>query len=230
MGVAERLPEPFPPPSPSPTSRPSVRVAPAGERALRRAVDVVGAGVLIVITLPLLLAGMAAVLLCSGPPVFYGHARVGKGGRTFRCWKLRTMELRAEERLRVDASLARRYRENGYKLPADPRATAPGRILRRLYLDELPQLFNVLFGTMSLVGPRPVVADELTEYEDGVETLLSIRPGIFGEWNSLGRRRPAYPERARVELEYVRRRTLARDLRILFRSLPVVLRGFPDDV
>jgi lipopolysaccharide/colanic/teichoic acid biosynthesis glycosyltransferase len=201
-----------------------------GERAARRVFDVVGASVMILLTLPLLLGAIVAVALFSGRPVFYGHPRVGRGGRTFRCWKLRTMELRAAERLRVDHELAVRYRENGYKLPADPRATVPGRILRRLYLDELPQLFNVLWGTMSLVGPRPVVPDELEEYGEGVAELLSQRPGIFGAWNSLGRNRPSYPERARVELEYVRTRTLQRDLRILVRSLPVVLRGFPEDV
>ena len=227
MGVAERLAQPAPPASPAGAP---VRPRTRGEERLTRLVDLSGACALLLLALPLLLLGILAVLLFSGRPVFYGHPRVGRGGREFRCWKLRTMETRAEERLRVDATLARRYRENGYKLPADPRATVPGRVLRRLYLDEIPQLFNVVAGDMSLVGPRPVIQEELAEYGASVSELLSLRPGIFGAWNSMGRNRPGYPERARVELEYVRSRTVLRDLGILARSLPVVLKGFPEDV
>lgn len=243
MGVAEPTPELPPPPARGPAARSPGGVAPGGEASppprrtasrgeawLRRGLDVAVAAVLLAFALPLGVLGALAVLLFSGRPVFYGHARIGRHGRVFRCWKLRTMEVGAEERLRLDPSLRTRYRTNGYKLPSDPRTTLPGRWLRRAYLDELPQLVNVLAGSMSLVGPRPVVAQELEEYGTGIPDLLSVRPGIFGAWNSLGRRRPGYPERARIELEYVRTRTLRRDLAILLRSLPVVIRGFPGDV
>lgn len=205
---------------------PAVRGTGAG-RVLRRIVDVIGAAILLVLASPLLVLGALAVWLDSGRPVLFGHVRLGQGGREFRCWKLRTMVVDAEERLEREPALKKRYIENGYKLPewADPRITRAGRWLRRTYVDELPQLFNVLGGSMSLVGPRPVVRGELEWYGDAAAELLSEKPGIFGEWTSRGANRPDYPERARLELEYVRSRSPLRDLRILARSIPVVLRG-----
>lgn len=193
-----------------------------------RVVEVILALALALVTLPLLALAALAVLISSGRPVFYGHERVGRGGRAFRCWKLRTMRVDAESRLHEDPELRDRYRSNGYKLPTDedPRVTPVGGWLRRSYLDELPQLFNVLGGSMSLVGPRPVVRQELEEFDGEVDLLLSTRPGIFGAWNSRGPRRPPYPDRARLELEYIRTRSLRRDVKILARSLPVVLRGY----
>lgn len=198
---------------------------------LRRAADVAGAVVLLAATLPLLAGAAVAVLLTSGRPIFFGHIRVGRDGLPFRCWKLRTMEVGAEDRLREDVDLHRLYVENGFKVPAerDPRLTPVGRHLRRRYLDELPQLFNVLNGTMSLVGPRPLVRDELAWYGEAAGELLAVRPGIVGEWTSRGPARPDYPERARLELDYVRGRTPGRDLQILSRSAWVVLRGHPEE-
>ncbi|MBX6364986.1 MAG: sugar transferase [Gemmatimonadetes bacterium] len=205
------------------------RAARAGG-GLRRAADIVGAATLLLLASPLLLLGALLVLLGSGRPVFFGHTRVGRGGRRFRCWKLRTMALDAEARLRRDPELRRLHAENGFKLPAalDPRITPVGRWLRRTYIDELPQLVNVLAGSMSLFGPRPVVEEELRHYGEHAAEFLSARPGLFGEWTSRGRRRPPYPERARLELEYVRDPSLGRNLRILLRSIPVVLRGQED--
>jgi lipopolysaccharide/colanic/teichoic acid biosynthesis glycosyltransferase len=193
----------------------------------RRWFDVAAASVLLVVALPLLAISAVAILLDSGGPVFFGHMRVGRGGRLFRCWKLRTMVLDAEERLEHEPELRRRYLGNGYKIPADqdPRITFIGRQLRRSYLDELPQLFNVLNGSMSLVGPRPIIPGEMAEYGDRAAGLLSVRPGVFGAWTVRGRERPNYPERAVIELEYVRRRSFGRDLVILLQSVPVVLRG-----
>ncbi|HEX7049313.1 MAG TPA: sugar transferase [Longimicrobiales bacterium] len=194
---------------------------------LRRVVDVVCALILLLITAPLLAAGALAVLIGSGRPIFFGHTRVGRGGKLFRCWKLRTMTPCAERVLQHAPALRQRYIENGFKLGngEDPRITREGRWLRRSYVDEIPQFFNVLSGTMSLIGPRPVVLEELALYGDGVEELLQWRPGIFGEWTSRGRRRPDYPERARLELEFIRNRSIRRDLMVLLRSIPVVLRG-----
>lgn len=202
--------------------------APARREPLRRAIDVVLSLVLLAAALPVLLAAALAVLLTSGRPVFYAHVRVGRHRRPFRCWKLRTMEVGAESRLRTDPSLGQRYRQNGFKLPPgeDPRVTRVGRFLRRTYIDELPQLFNVLAGSMSLVGPRPVIEEELQEFAPEVSLLLELRPGIFGAWTSRGDHRPPYPERARLELEYARNRTLRGDIAILVRSLPVVVRGY----
>jgi len=185
------------------------------------------ATVLLLLAMPILLVAALAVLAFSGWPVFYGHERVGRGGRPFRCWKLRTMHADAESRLNGDTRLRERYVSNGYKLPEadDPRVTRVGRLIRRTYIDELPQLFNVMAGCMSLVGPRPVIEEELREFEPHARELLTVRPGIFGAWTCLGRTRPPYPERADIEVEYVRNRSLRMDIAILVRSLPVVLRG-----
>jgi lipopolysaccharide/colanic/teichoic acid biosynthesis glycosyltransferase len=194
---------------------------------VRRALDVVLSSTLIVLTAPLLLSGMLVVWIGAGRPLFFGHRRMGRGGSTFRCWKLRTMRVDAEKVLELRPELGRLHRQNGFKLPAsrDPRIVPGGRWLRRTHLDELPQLFNVLVGDMSLVGPRPIVREELEQFGKDARTLLSTRPGIFGEWTSRGRSRPPYPERARMELDWVRRRSLRRDLSILLRSVAVVLRG-----
>jgi exopolysaccharide production protein ExoY len=196
-------------------------------RVVRRIADIVGATVLLVLCAPVLALAALAIWIESGRPVLFGHTRLGLAGRPFRCWKLRTMVADAEARLERDPWLKKLYIQNGYKLPADidPRITRVGRWLRRTYLDEVPQLFNVLGGSMSLVGPRPIVRGELAWYGDAADELLSEKPGIFGAWTSRGRNRPHYPERARLELEYVRNRSLLGDVRILARSIPVVLRG-----
>jgi lipopolysaccharide/colanic/teichoic acid biosynthesis glycosyltransferase len=201
-----------------------------GDYSLRRTLDIVGAALLLVLTAPLLLIGVLAVLFGSGTPVFFGHVRIGRGGQAFRCWKLRTMKRGAELHLVSDPELGERHARNGFKLPVreDPRVTRVGAWLRRTHIDELPQLVNVLQGTMSLVGPRPVIEPELAEYGSFAGELLATRPGVFGAWTCQGRRRPPYPLRAHVELDYVRTRSLRRDLHILWRSLPTVFVGQQD--
>jgi exopolysaccharide production protein ExoY len=197
---------------------------------LRRTADLFGASVLLVLLSPVLLVAAGAVLALDGRPVFFGHTRVGRGGGRFRCWKLRTMRSDAEQHLEREPDLKHRYVHSGFKLPngSDPRVTRLGRFLRRSYIDEIPQLFNVLNGSMSVVGPRPVVPDELAHYGPDTSQLLRERPGIVGAWTSHGRARPAYPERARIELEYLQARSPRTDLRILARTIPVVLRGQED--
>jgi lipopolysaccharide/colanic/teichoic acid biosynthesis glycosyltransferase len=197
---------------------------------LRRAADVVGSVILLVLFAPFLLIAVIAILVRSGRPVFFRQERLGKDGQMFRCWKLRTMNVGAEHELEREPLLKLQYVANGFKLPngKDPRITREGRWLRRTYLDEVPQLFNVLDGSMSLIGPRPIVPDELVHYGGEGDELLRTKPGIVGAWTSHGRRRPDYPERARVELEYVRNRSTRRDLAIMLRSIPVVLRGQDD--
>ena len=206
-------------------ARPTVIVRPKPERA-RRAVDVLVAGSLLLLLSPILLLGVVAVAL-SGRPIFFGHVRVGRGGQRFRCWKLRTMHVNAERQLDTNPELLELYLHNGFKIPSsnDPRITRVGQLLRRTYIDEVPQLFNVLNGTMSLVGPRPIVESELPRYGRSGHDLLLVKPGLFGAWTSLGRARPPYPQRALLELEYVRTRTLRRDLIIFLRSIPAVLAG-----
>jgi exopolysaccharide production protein ExoY len=198
---------------------------------VKRVLDVPAALLLLALAAPLLLLAAAAVLVTSGRPVLFGHRRLGRHGTPFRCWKLRTMQIDAEQVLSTSPGLREQYVANGYKLPhaADPRLTRVGGFLRRTHIDELPQLVNVLNGTMSLVGPRPVVADELRNYGEYGAELLRVRPGIIGEWTSRGRARPPYPERAALELAYIRERSLTRDAHLLLRAVPVILRGQTED-
>jgi exopolysaccharide production protein ExoY len=199
-------------------------------RVTRRAVDIVAGAVLLALSAPILLLGALAVLIESGRPVFFGHLRVGRNGSMYRCWKLRTMQRDAEGRLEQEPTLKQAYITNGFKLPngSDPRVTKVGRLLRRTHIDEIPQFLNVLNGSMSLIGPRPIVRDELTWYGSNAPELLRSKPGIFGAWTSRGRTRPAYPERAELELAYVREQSLRRDFAIIVRTIPVILRGQRD--
>jgi lipopolysaccharide/colanic/teichoic acid biosynthesis glycosyltransferase len=197
----------------------------------KRLIDLVFATGLLVVTLPLGLAIGLGVKLNSPGPVLFRHRRVGLAGRSFSCLKFRTMVQDAEEWLERDGALRATYRSNGFKLPAeaDPRVTGFGRVLRRTHLDELPQLINVLAGDLSLVGPRPIITEELDFFPDSDrDQLLSVRPGIFGLWTALGRNRVNYPERAAIELRYVETRSNAGDIAILLRHLPVLLHGQSD--
>jgi undecaprenyl-phosphate galactose phosphotransferase len=186
---------------------------------------VVGAVVGLTLAAPLLLVLVAAIRLDSPGRALFAQERVGRGGRRFRCYKLRTMCEGAEAQLARDESLRVAYETNGFKLPVacDPRVTSFGRFLRASSLDELPQLWNVLRGDMALVGPRPVVEAELAHYGAGRDLLLSVRPGITGAWAVSGRSGVNYPERADIELAYARGWTVGEDLTILWRTVGVVL-------
>ena len=194
---------------------------------VKRIFDVVGGFVLLLLGAPLILVSFLAVRLSSRGPVLFGHVRCGRGGEPFRCLKLRTMVVGAEEWLEQDPELRATHRNNGYKLnrSEDPRVTPVGHFLRFSHIDELPQLINVLRGEMSLVGPRPIVEAELEWYGDRRDEILSVRPGVFGAWTGQGRKRVDYPERAEVELEYVRNQSLLRDVEVLLRNVPVVITG-----
>lgn len=193
--------------------------------AVKRVVDLVGTIVALAVTAPLMLLVAVAIRVESRGPVLFRHWRVGKNGRGFHCLKFRTMREDAEEILQGDEDLKRLYRENHYKLPddLDPRVTRFGRFLRRTSLDELPQLFNVLVGDMSLVGPRPVIDEELEHYRGSERLLLSVRPGMTGEWAVNGRHHVGYPARAELELRYVRRWSVLRDVGILLGTVSAVM-------
>lgn len=191
---------------------------------LKRIVDVMASAAGLLLLSPVLGLIAVAVKLESPGPAMFGHRRLGKDGRPFRCYKFRSMHADAELRLRSDVALYREYLANSYKLAEhrDPRVTRIGRFLRKTSLDELPQLLNVLVGDMSLVGPRPIVPQEIDEYGTGAPSFLSLKPGITGAWQVNGRSALGYPDRAGVELEYVRNWSLGRDLDILLRTFPVV--------
>jgi lipopolysaccharide/colanic/teichoic acid biosynthesis glycosyltransferase len=192
---------------------------------LKRVRDVVVAAPMLVLLSPFMaLITIAIRLESTGSPIFR-QRRLGRHGRVFSCYKFRSMYADAEQRLRVDDLLYQQYLENDYKLPAraDTRITRVGRLLRRTSLDELPQFWNVLKGDMSLVGPRPIVPDEIQHYNGEAPLLLCLKPGITGAWQVSGRSHLQYPERATVELEYVERWSLLRDIGILLRTIPAVL-------
>lgn len=192
----------------------------------KRSLDIVVSGMALVVLAPLLLIIMAIVAADGGPAIF-GHARIGRGGRSFRCLKFRSMVPNAAEvlaqLLQNDPEAARLW-ATSRKLPRDPRVTRIGRFLRATSLDELPQLFNVLRGEMSLVGPRPVVQEELDQhYGVAAASYLMVRPGITGLWQISGRSDTSYTERVALDCRYVREFSFWRDLKILFKTVPAVL-------
>jgi lipopolysaccharide/colanic/teichoic acid biosynthesis glycosyltransferase len=193
-------------------------------RAARRLVDVAGSLLLLILLAPVLVAVAGVVWRRLGRPIVFVQERIGRGGRLFRLYKFRSMVADAESILKASPEIYRRYVASNYKLPEDedPRVTPLGRFLRRTSLDELPQLWNVLRGDMSFVGPRPIVPEEIAEYGDYARLLLRVKPGLTGLWQVSGRSRVGYPERARIDLRYVGQRSLGRDLQILLRTVPVV--------
>jgi exopolysaccharide production protein ExoY len=201
-----------------------VAAAPARSRA-KRALDLVAVLAATPVVLPLGLIIAALVKLTSRGPVVFGQERVGLGGRHFTMYKFRTMHRDAEQLLQGDPVLWNDYVANGYKLPAeiDTRITPVGRFLRRSSLDELPQVLNVLLGTMTLVGPRPVVPDEVANYGDNRDVYLSVRPGITGAWQVNGRSNVFYPDRVDIDAQYVRDWSVWLDVKILVRTPLAVL-------
>ena len=172
------------------------------------------------------LLGVIALLVRSGgAPVVFAHTRVGRHGRLFQCLKFRTMVPDARtvlNRLLASDPEARAEWERSYKLKDDPRITAFGAFLRKTSLDELPQLWNVLRGDMSLVGPRPVVADEIERYGDAKAYYYEVRPGLTGLWQISGRSDLDYDRRISLDTWYVRNWTLWYDVLILFKTLLTV--------
>jgi lipopolysaccharide/colanic/teichoic acid biosynthesis glycosyltransferase len=190
----------------------------------KRIFDLVGASAAILVLSPLILTIVTFIYLSGGSPLFR-HRRVGQLGISFDCFKFRTMVTNADEVLQnllERDPIAREEWLRDHKLRDDPRVTPFGRFLRRTSLDELPQLWNVLRGDMSLVGPRPVVPDELRRYGRRVPIFLSARPGITGLWQISGRNDTDYRRRVALDVCYVRSRSVILDVYILWRTLRVV--------
>jgi len=176
----------------------------------------------LVLTSPLLLILAVIVKLGSPGPVLYRRRVMGRGGTQFDAFKFRTMLVNGDEVLSAHPELRAEW-EREQKLKDDPRVTRSGRWMRRLSLDELPQLFNVLGGQMSLVGPRMIAPVELARYGDDATELLTVKPGITGLWQVSGRSDLGYADRARLDMEYVRTRSFWLDLKLLLLTLPTVL-------
>jgi len=203
---------------------------PAGWRG-KRAFDVIGALALLLVFLPLMLLAALAVKLSSRGPVFFRQTRVGRDGREFGILKFRTMVIDSEARLAADPELYRHYIEGSRHLPCrvDPRIIPVGRVLRTWSIDELPQMINVLAGHMSLVGPRPVLPEELLEYDDLVDAYTSLRPGLTGMWQVSGRSEIVFPERAHLDADYRSGCTAWLDVKLLARTpMAVIMRRGSD--
>ena len=171
---------------------------------------------------PLLVILAVIVKLDSPGPALYRRRVMGRGGTQFDAFKFRTMLVNGDEILAAHPELRAEW-EREQKLKDDPRITRSGRWLRKLSLDELPQLFNVLGGQMSLVGPRMIASVELARYGDDAMELLTVKPGITGLWQVSGRSDLGYADRARLDMEYVRTRSFWLDLKLLLLTLPTVI-------
>jgi exopolysaccharide production protein ExoY len=194
----------------------------------QRAVDLVLALVLLLLLLPIMALTALLVVASSPGPVIFRHTRLGQGGRSFECLKFRSMEHRAEELLPdlIDACpTARLEWEGKHKILRDPRVTPIGRLLRQFSIDELPQLWNVVRGEMSLVGPRPIVEAEIARYGHHYATYCSVRPGLTGLWQISGRNDTSYEQRVELDCAYARSKSIRGDLWIMLRTIPVVLYG-----
>lgn len=191
---------------------------------VKRLIDVVGSFVGLVAFAPLLAVVAVAVKLHSPGPVLYRSERWGRGGCRIRILKFRTMVHGAERLLESEAALKDAYEAN-IKLLKDPRVTRLGWWLRRWSIDELPQLYNVLVGELSLVGPRPKLIGEERRYGAAWPAVLSVRPGLTGLWQVSGRSNTSYDQRVTLDMRYVTRMSLWWDLWILIRTIPTVFRG-----
>lgn len=187
----------------------------------KRTFDVVGTLLLIVAFAPLLAFAALQIRFHDGGPIFFRQTRIGRDGEGFACLKFRTMVVDAEARL-AELHAQTGYAEGLFKMECDPRVTRPGRWLRRYSLDELPQLFNVLHGEMSLVGPRPPLPVEVEKYDDRVHRRLHVRPGMTGLWQVSGRSDLSWDEAIRLDLYYVDNWSMLQDLTILVRTVSAV--------
>lgn len=192
-------------------------------RVGKRVFDIVGASVGIVVLGPLMLIVAGLIAAKDGFPVLFRQNRIGFGGRPFRMIKFRSMLKNAEQILRDDPKLMEEYLRT-YKLENDPRITPLGKFIRKTSIDELPQLFNVLRGEMSLVGPRPIVEKEIEHYGDDAWVYKAVKPGCAGLWQCSGRSDTSYPERVALDIEYYRKAGLRTDLKILLRTCRSIVR------
>ena len=192
-----------------------------GQRALKRSLDVVASFFGLILLSPFLAAFAIRIKSGSEGGAFFGQVRVGQDGERFTCWKFRTMVKDAEAQ-RVELEHLSEGPGLLFKLKDDPRITKAGKFLRRYSLDELPQLWNVLRGEMSLVGPRPALPSEVDQYDDWVENRLRVKPGITGLWQVSGRTETSFADYVRYDLFYIQNWSLSLDLWILWRTLRAV--------
>lgn len=196
------------------------------EEPLKRSMDVILAFLIVLALAPALLL-IAFMVRRDGGPAFFAHARIGRNGKPFKCLKFRTMVMDADkilERVLAEDAEARDEWERDFKLRNDPRITCLGRFLRTTSLDELPQLFNVLRGEMSLVGPRPIVQDEVCRYGAAFHDYARCRPGITGAWQVSGRNDVSYTARVKLDQDYAQFWSVGTDIAVLWKTVFVVVK------
>ena len=193
----------------------------ASKRVLDVVVSVIG---LIFLFLPMVLIVLLIKLESPGPAIFV-HKRIGKGGEDLPLLKFRSMHVNAEDMINEFSPEQRAEWEENFKLEDDPRITRIGKFLRKSSLDELPQLINILRGELSIVGPRPVVTEELERYGENKEKFLSVTPGLTGYWQAYARNTCSYEQRMEMELYYVDYASFWWDIKIMFATVGAVLRG-----
>lgn len=220
-GTPSRLPSP----SQSPAADATVMIdvtEPFGYRVTKRAFDlIVGSGILLLL-LPVIPVVALMIRLDSEGPVFYRQERIGMRGRPFRFYKFRSMRADSD-RLRADLEARNELAGPVFKMKNDPRVTAVGQFLRRSSLDEIPQIFNVLKGDMSIVGPRPALPGEVARYEAWHRRRLDVKPGITCLWQVAGRSQVGFDEWMRLDIEYMSRRSLRTDVAIFLKTVPAVI-------
>ena len=192
--------------------------------ALKRCFDISSSLIAVIVFSPLFLVLGIVVKLDSPGPVFFGHTRLGQNGKKIKVYKFRTMVINAEEILKnMTADMKREFEEN-FKFENDTRITKLGSFLRKSSLDELPQLLNILIGNMSVVGPRPIVEKEIEKYGIYGNKLLTIKPGLTGNWQAGGRSDTTYDERVQLDMEYIDKRSFLMDIKIILKTVLVVFK------
>lgn len=193
----------------------------------KRCFDLAFSAFILLLSSPLMLA-IAVLIKCSSKgPIFYYHMRIGRGRKSFRCYKFRTMRVDADERLKIllktNPTLKAEW-DKKHKLKNDPRITMIGKVLRQTFLDELPQFFNVLKGDLSVVGPRPVVEHELKKhFGEKAQKILTIRPGITGLWQISDRDVGSYYNRVALDEKYVDTHSLKLDIELIAKTIPAII-------
>ncbi len=191
---------------------------------IKRVIDCILSIMALIILSPIYLIIALAVKIDSPGPIFFKHTRIGKNGKTIKIYKYRTMVTNAEELIKqFTPEQMKEYKEN-FKLENDPRITKVGKFLRKTSLDELPQLLNIVKGELALIGPRPVVKDELEKYGENAEKFLSVTPGLTGNWAASGRSNTTYEERMEMELWYVDNISFKTDIQIFFKTIVAVIK------
>ena len=192
---------------------------------LKRIFDIICSSVALIILSPVFLILATAIKTTDKGPVFFAHRRVGKDGKPLNIYKFRSMVTNAEDLIKQFTPEQKAEYERNFKLENDPRVTKVGKFMRRTSLDELPQLFNILKGDISIVGPRPVMEVETEIYGNYRDMLLSVKPGLTGFWAANGRSCTTYTRRRAMEIYYIKNRSVCFDLKIILKTITSVFKG-----